>query len=83
MPATEALEVAAFNFLIDCKSRRLSLPSFVTVTASGGLAVAPTSVQAAPFVVRFKLDDQEVAQRLRRAAPVSPRSTPIKSRRAT
>ena len=30
----------------------------------GGLAVAPTSVQAAPFVVRFKLDDQEVAQRL-------------------
>src|ERR1700733_8524043 len=35
MPATEALEVAAFNFLIDCKSRRLSLPSFVTVTASG------------------------------------------------
>ena len=32
MPATEALEVAAFNFLIDCKSRRLSLPSFVTVT---------------------------------------------------
>jgi hypothetical protein len=26
MPATEALEVAAFNFLIDCKSRRLSLP---------------------------------------------------------
>jgi hypothetical protein len=30
----------------------------------GGLAVAPTSVQAAPFVVRFKLDDQEVVQRL-------------------
>jgi hypothetical protein len=48
MPATEALEadghrmvgfyapdapeVAPFNFLIDGKSRRLSLPSFVTVT---------------------------------------------------
>jgi hypothetical protein len=32
MPATEALEVAPFNFLIDCKSRRLSLPSFVAVT---------------------------------------------------
>jgi RND family efflux transporter MFP subunit len=30
----------------------------------GGLAVAPTSVQAAPFVVRFKLDDQEAAKRL-------------------
>jgi hypothetical protein len=30
----------------------------------GGLAVAPTSVQAVPFVVRFKIDDQEVAQRL-------------------
>jgi hypothetical protein len=30
----------------------------------GGLAVAPTSVQAVPFIVRFKLDDQEVTQRL-------------------
>ena len=30
----------------------------------GDLAVAPTRVQAAPFVVRFKLDDQEAAQRL-------------------
>jgi multidrug resistance efflux pump len=49
----------------------------------GGLAVAPTSVQAAPFVVRFKLDDQEAAQACQQAAPVSPRSTPIKSRRAT
>ena len=62
--APDAPEVAPFNFLIHGKSRRLSLPSFVTVTASGGLAVAPTSVQAVPFVVRFKIDDQEVAQRL-------------------
>jgi RND family efflux transporter MFP subunit len=30
----------------------------------GGLAVAPATIQAAPFVVRFKLDDPEVAQRL-------------------
>ncbi|HEY7296855.1 MAG TPA: efflux RND transporter periplasmic adaptor subunit [Xanthobacteraceae bacterium] len=30
----------------------------------GGLAVAPAQIQAAPFVVRIKLDDQEVAQRL-------------------
>ena len=30
----------------------------------GGLAVAPAAIQAAPFVVRFKLDDPEVAQRL-------------------
>jgi hypothetical protein len=33
-------------------------------TQVGGLAVAPTSIEAAPFVVRFKLDDQEAAQRL-------------------
>ena len=31
---------------------------------SGGLAVAPTEIQAGPFVVRFKLDDPEVARRL-------------------
>jgi multidrug resistance efflux pump len=30
----------------------------------GGLAITPADVQAAPFVVRFKLDDQELAQRL-------------------
>jgi RND family efflux transporter MFP subunit len=30
----------------------------------GGLAVAPTQLQAAPFVVRIKLDEQDVAQRL-------------------
>jgi len=30
----------------------------------GGFAVAPTEVQAAPFVVRFKLDDPEVGRRL-------------------
>jgi RND family efflux transporter MFP subunit len=33
-------------------------------TQVGGLAVAPTEVQAAPFVVRFKLDDEGVARRL-------------------
>jgi RND family efflux transporter MFP subunit len=30
----------------------------------GGLAVVPSEIQATPFVVRVKLDDQEVAQRL-------------------
>ncbi|GJD53082.1 Inner membrane protein YiaV [Methylobacterium crusticola] len=30
----------------------------------GGLAVAPPEIQAAPFVVRFKLDDQGTARRL-------------------
>jgi multidrug resistance efflux pump len=30
----------------------------------GGLAVMPSEVQASPFVVRFKLDDQSVGQRL-------------------
>jgi RND family efflux transporter MFP subunit len=33
-------------------------------TQPGGLAVAPSEIQAAPFVVRIKLDDQEVARRL-------------------
>ena len=33
-------------------------------TQLGGLAVAPAEVQSAPFVVRIKLDDQEMAQRL-------------------
>jgi RND family efflux transporter MFP subunit len=33
-------------------------------TQPGGLAVAPSDIQAAPFVVRIKLDDQEVARRL-------------------
>ena len=31
---------------------------------TSGLAVAPSEVQSVPFVVRLKLDDQEVAQRL-------------------
>ena len=30
----------------------------------GGLAVAPTEIQAAPFVVRIKLDDADLARRL-------------------
>lgn len=33
-------------------------------TLVGGLAVAPSEVQAAPFVVRIRLDDQELAKRL-------------------
>ena len=33
-------------------------------TQPGGLAVAPTDVQSAPFVVRFRLDDREIAKRL-------------------
>jgi hypothetical protein len=30
----------------------------------GGLAVAPTELQDAPFVARIKLDDQDLARRL-------------------
>jgi RND family efflux transporter MFP subunit len=33
-------------------------------TQVGGLAVAPTEVQAAPFVIRIKLDNEDVARRL-------------------
>jgi RND family efflux transporter MFP subunit len=33
-------------------------------TQTGGTAVAPSDIQSAPFVVRFKLDDQELAKRL-------------------
>jgi multidrug resistance efflux pump len=33
-------------------------------TQVGGLAVASSQIQAAPFVVRIKLDDEHVAQRL-------------------
>jgi hypothetical protein len=33
-------------------------------TQPGGLAVTPSEIQSAPFVVRVKLDDQEVARRL-------------------
>jgi len=33
-------------------------------TQPGGLAVAPSEVQTAPFVVRIRLDDQELARRL-------------------
>ena len=33
-------------------------------TQVGGLAVSPTQVQAAPFVVRIKLDDQDLARQL-------------------
>jgi len=32
---------------------------------AGGLAVAPAEVQSAPFVIRVKLDDAELAKRLR------------------
>lgn len=31
---------------------------------SGGLAVAPSEIQAVPFVVRIRLDDQDLARRL-------------------
>ncbi len=30
----------------------------------GGLAVAPSEIQSAPFVIRVRLDDQEIARRL-------------------
>jgi len=33
-------------------------------TQVGGVALAPTELQAAPFVVRVKLDDQEIMRRL-------------------
>jgi RND family efflux transporter MFP subunit len=33
-------------------------------TQPGGLAVAPSEIQTAPFVVRIRLDDQELARRL-------------------
>ncbi len=33
-------------------------------TQTGGLAVAPTDIQSAPFVIRFKLDRRDVAQSL-------------------
>jgi RND family efflux transporter MFP subunit len=33
-------------------------------TQVGGVAIAPTEVQSAPFVVRIKLDDNDVARRL-------------------
>jgi multidrug resistance efflux pump len=33
-------------------------------TQPGGFAIAPSSIQSAPFIVRIKLDDQDVAQRL-------------------
>jgi RND family efflux transporter MFP subunit len=33
-------------------------------TQPGGLAVAPTEIQSAPFIVRITLDDQDVAKRL-------------------
>jgi multidrug resistance efflux pump len=33
-------------------------------TQVGGLAVAPTDVQTAPFVARIKLDDEDAARRL-------------------
>jgi RND family efflux transporter MFP subunit len=33
-------------------------------TQTGGAAVAPTEVTSAPFVVRFKLDDQKLSERL-------------------
>jgi RND family efflux transporter MFP subunit len=33
-------------------------------TQTGGTAVAPTEVASAPFIIRFKLDDQKLAERL-------------------
>jgi RND family efflux transporter MFP subunit len=33
-------------------------------TQTGGTAVAPSEIHSAPFVIRFKLDDRELAQRL-------------------
>jgi multidrug resistance efflux pump len=33
-------------------------------TQTGGLAVAPTDVETAPFIVRIKLDDETAARRL-------------------
>jgi hypothetical protein len=38
-------------------------------TQASGLAVTPKAVESAPFVVRVKLDDQELSKRYRRAAP--------------
>src|SRR4051812_13800707 len=36
---------------------------------TGGLAVAPSEIQSAPFVVRIKLNNQDVAQRLPAGSP--------------
>jgi multidrug resistance efflux pump len=33
-------------------------------TQVGGLAVAPSEIQSAPFIIRIKLDDQDLARRL-------------------
>ena len=33
-------------------------------TQPGGLAVTPSEIQSVPFVIRIKLDDQDVGQRL-------------------
>jgi multidrug resistance efflux pump len=33
-------------------------------TQASGLAVAPSEIQTAPFIVRFKLDDEDVGRRL-------------------
>jgi hypothetical protein len=45
-------------------SRRCCRRSATGQTQVGGLAVTPTDIQSAPFVVRIRLDDQDVARRL-------------------
>lgn len=45
-------------------SRRFCKPSRPGRLSPGGLAVAPSEIQAVPFVVRIRLDDQELARRL-------------------
>jgi hypothetical protein len=52
---------------------------------ASGLAVAPTTVQAAPFVVRVRLDDDAAARtlRYRPAPPARRRSSPRTSGRPT
>jgi multidrug resistance efflux pump len=47
---------------------------------ASGLAVTPKSIASVPFVVRVRLDDAELVQRCRPAAPAMPRSTPNMSR---
>jgi hypothetical protein len=49
-------------------------------TAVGGTAVAPHEVQAAPLVIRIKLDDPDVARRLPAGSTGSRRSTPTASK---
>ena len=52
-------------------------------TQVGGFAVAPSDIEATPFVVRVRLDDQRSRDVCQPGAPVSRLSTPITSRRHT